>query len=273
MSFRQRKIADYTLDPQKLSANARKYSYTDFPALGFFSSYLATAAGYGDPTGATGDLNYWEIPLNQGGSLWAEYHIKGAGQTILAPRFSSDGTGPNVALDLTSTEGAEYLFGGDVSGRGKHVYTIGTSPAFFAKIALTIADVSGVNPLLFGFRKVEAAQAVYTSYTDYALIGAVTAANPAAIKTATRLNTGTAVIVDTTQTKADATQMTLEVWVDQLGVVTFILDGAFPTVTQSFTFDSGDQVMPILSFLHAATTPGVITLQHFSSGFLSVSRP
>lgn len=280
MSFRQRKIADGTLDFQKLSPNARKYSFTDWPALGTFTSYLSTAAGYGAPTGVTGDLNYWQMPLNQGGSLLSEYHIKGT-QTILAPRYDATGNGPDIGLDQTNGDGLEILYGGDASGRGKHVYTVGqgysstTSNAqgIFAKASFTVAAVAGANPFLFGFRKVQAAQAAYTSYTDYALIGWVTSATPALIQTATRLASGTAAIVSTTQTKANATQITLEVRVDPFGACTFLLDGAFPTVTQSFSFASATQIEPILFFNQTATTTGTLTHQHFSSGFLSVSRP
>lgn len=270
MPFRNRKIAKGTLDPQRQGSTNYKYSFTNFPALGTFTSYLSTAAGYGNPTGVTGDLNYWNMPLNLGGGLLSEYHIKGT-QTILAPRYDATGNGPDIGLDQTNGDGLEILYGGDASGRGKHVFTVGTDAAFFAKASFTVAVVAGANPFLFGLRKVQAAQVAYTSYTDYALIGWVTSATPALIQTATRLASGTAVITSTTQTKANATQITLEVRVDQFGVTTFILDGAFPTVTQSFTFAAATQVEPILFFNQTATLTGALTHQHFSCGYQPVT--
>lgn len=56
---------------------------------------------------------------------------------------------------------------------------------------------------------------------------------------------------------------TLEVKVDINGAVTFAIDGYAPTVTQAFTFDAGDALIPVFGYaLQTADigTPSVLEL-------------
>lgn len=243
--------------PRALSPKNRKYTYTSFPSPG---SWVA-AAGYGNPAGTTGATNHGYLPSDIGGPLHLEYFIKGAGQTLLAPTLADAGL--LVSLDLVNDEGVDYVFGGH-SLRGRHAYTVGTHD-FFAKLSFSVADVSGTDECLFGFRKVEAFGTAHTTYTDYALIGMVAAVGDIVIKT--NLNDGTPVTVDTTQNFADTNTKTFQVSVNKAGVAKFEIDNADPTVgVNGFTFDAGDVLVPTFIFLHAATTPGAVHFTAFEAG-------
>lgn len=211
------------------------------------------------PTGSTGDVN---LMMLQGGEIMQQFII-GAGATIIAPRM--DANGLLISMDLTATEGGEYNFG--VLATNKHQYTIGTSPAFFIEAKVYAADISGLDPLLIGFRKNAANNGTYTSYTDFAAIGAraTTSANKVVI--ATNLNSGGATYTNTTNTWTDATAVTFRVNVSSSGVVTYLINGSAPTTTAAFTFDSTDVVTPFIHYVFGATSPGAINLQSLKIGY------
>ncbi len=211
----------------------------------------------GAPVGTTGATNIMAL---QGGEIWEQF-ILGAGQTIIAPRMSS--TGLLISLDLTSTEGAEYNPG--PRNNTKYSYTIGTTPAFYFEATLNAADVSGCDPLIIGFRKVEANNATFTSYTDYASIG-LSASDGANIWLKTELNAGGTTSTDTTDTWTDGQSKVLKVMVSAAGVVTYSIGGLAPTVTAAFTFDATDVVIPFVRLTHAAVAPGAINWVSFKCG-------
>jgi hypothetical protein len=224
------------------------------------------ANGAGAATGATGDTNLMLLGHNI-----FEYHIKGAGQTIVAPVIGADGL--TISLDLTVAEGIEITAG--ITALSPHAFVVGTDPAFFFKARLKVADASGVNPLLVGFRKAEAYQATYTNYADYAAIGIIGTSATNLIKITTEAAGGGNTDTDTTQTWADGAIKTLEVYVSAAGVVTYKINtgsgagGAAPTVTAAFSFTAGDVVVPFIYMLHAATSPGANQLISWESGFQS----
>jgi len=222
------------------------------------SPILQSAATTGAaPSGATGATN---IMMMQGGEIWEEF-ILGAGQTIIAPRMGADGL--LISLDQADDEGAEFNPG--ARNNTKYSYTIGTSPAFAFEAELTAADVSGCDPLIIGFRKVEANNATFADYTDYASIG-LSATDGANIWLLTELNAGGQTATDTTDTWLDTETKTLKVLVSAAGVVTYTIDGLAPTVTAAFTFDTGDVVIPFVRFLHATVAPGDINWVSFQCG-------
>jgi hypothetical protein len=198
--------------------------------------------------------------LMQGGEVWEEF-ILGAGQTIIAPRMSS--TGLLISLDLTDTEGAEYNPG--ARNNTKYSYTIGTTAAFYFEATLNAADVSGCNPLAIGFRKVEANNATFANYTDYASIG-LSASDGANIWLITELNAGGQTKTDTTNTWTDGQSKTLKVLVSAAGVVTYTIGGVAPVVTAAFTFDATDVVIPFIRLTHATVAPGAINWVSFKCG-------
>ena len=74
------------------------------------------------------------------------------------------------------------------------------------------------------------------------------------------MNSGGNTATDTTQNWADGETHQLEVRVDITGAVTFFIDGYKPTVTQAFTFDAGDEVIPTIYALQTADigTPSLL---------------
>jgi hypothetical protein len=206
------------------------------------------------PSGTTGATNLAAFENNI-----FEYFILGAGQTLVAPSLTADGL--LCSLDLTNNEGVEYSQG--ITARSRMAFTIGTSPAFYLKVGLLVADVSGSDICAVGFRKAaQAYQAAFADYTDKASISK----KNGDIYLVTALNNGSDTETDTTVNWSDATAKVLEVYVSAAGVVTYKIDGAPPTVVAAFTFDTGDVVVPFFHLLHDATTPGAVTIQSWECG-------
>lgn len=190
-------------------------------------------------TGATGETNLILFPNNA-----FEYHVKGAGQTILGPTISASGL--LFTLDGTNDEGVEITQG--ITARCPVAFTVGTSPAFYAKARLIIPDVSGTDDCAFGFRKAEAYQAAIDNYDEMACLNVISGN----ITEETILNNGATVSTDTTLDWADAGEHTLEVYVAADGAVTFKVDGTAVPTSAAYTFGNGEIVVPFLYFLHAA---------------------
>ena len=206
------------------------------------NSMVNTAANTGGvATGATGNIN--NVMLQTGVNMNA--FVIGAGQTILQPIMGANGL--IVSADQTNTEGMEYNF-------PYHQYTIGTSDPFMFELGLYINDMDGASPYVFGFRKVEANNAVMTDYTDYATIGMIAGTSVTEIVTSTELNSGGNTITNTTDLwGGDGTTNTLAVLVDAAGNVTYTINGAAPTNSAAFQFDNGDIVIPFLRVVHSAS--------------------
>lgn len=215
------------------------------------SPILTTAANTaGVATGANGDVNL--MYLQQG--VLMEQFIIGT-QTIIGPRMDTNGL--LVSLDLTVAEGAEYNFGA-ARTNSRHAFTIGTDAAFFFEIGLYINDMDGAAPYVIGFRKSEANNATFASYTDYAAIGMNAASSTTNIVTITELNGGGQTITDTTDAwGGDGSTNTLRVLVDASGNVTYTINGSAPSASAAFQFDTPDVVVPFIHLLHSASATQV----------------
>lgn len=253
--------------PQHLNRGKNKqYTATSFLSPGAWMGSI----GYGDPTAPTAPaLNLGFIPSDIGGTLPIIWTNTGA-QTILAPAWTVSGL--SVAGDLTDTAGVSYQFGTGAENvlLGKHVYTVGTgqgsATTCFAKLTWNEADVSGVTTSFFGFCKVQALQAALTGYTDVAGVGLVGTTGD--IKTRTRLNNGTAVVVDTGLNWADGESHTAVVEVNMMTRSPRItVDSSIVLEYGTFTFDSGDSIVPFFIKVHATTSPGVTLWSLFASGW------
>lgn len=248
------------IPPQALSSANYKYCYDEF-----LYRVIGQAPGGGAATGTAGDINQFVT-----GSVFAypvEMFVIGT-QTIVLPINSTAGL--NVALDQTSTDGAEYIFGATHDGlaKGRFGFTSQTDKPFFMRMKLSIADASGTDALYFGWKKATAANATWaTGATDYACFAILTAADPAVIKTTTRLNSGTATTTTTSATWADAATKTLEVRVDGRGYATFLLGGASVGGEVGFRFDSGDVLVPIFRYTNSADVAGDIILKSLEIGY------
>jgi len=211
------------------------------------------------PTGATGTVNLLGFP-----EMTMEQFVIGAGQTIIAPVM--DATGLLVSGDLTATEGFEYNFGAALD-TSRHAFTIGTDAAFFLEWKFTVADVSGCEPCMIGFRKTEVNNATVTAYTDYAMIGLDAVASVGNVVIKTELNSGGTTNTNTTDAWGDGESHTLQVLVSAAGVVTYTIDGVAPSVTAAFTFDNGDVVAPFFRLTHGAGAPGTVHWETMKCGY------
>jgi hypothetical protein len=243
------KIANDTIRPGKLN---RRYLFEEFLHEPVTSARLGGAA-----TGATGDRNQALFPETA-----FEWHVKGT-QTILTPILTA--VGWDIGMDQTAADGIELTNG--ILPRCPVAFVVGTDAAFFFSAQIKVQDASGANPLLVGFRKAEAYQAVYTGYADYAAIGIVGTSDPNLIKTVTEAAGGGTTTTDTTNTWADAATKTLTVKVSAAGVVTYQINGAAPTAVVAFSFTAGDVVVPFLYFLEAADLAGTVEMISWEVGF------
>lgn len=223
--------------------------YTNFRAnplvqLKVLALGTLNTTGGGAATGAAGDENRMLLA-----DEYFEYHILGT-QTILYPQRAA--TGLDLNMDQTDNDGIEIGNGILEGSRGS--FKIGTDPAFYGKMKFSIADVSGTDDCIFGFRKAADYQANVDDYTDFAGLNVISGD----IKIETALNNAATTTTDTTQNWADGETHTLEVLVSAAGVVTYKIDGAAPTTTAAFTFDDTDVVVPFFYFLNAADVAGAV---------------
>lgn len=211
------------------------------------------------PTGSNGDVNLMYL---QDGCLMEQFII--GSQTIIAPRMTANGL--NIALDNTNAEGAEYNFG--ARNNAKHTYTIGTDAAFFAEATFDVEDLSGCAPLMMGFRKVEANNAVIADYTDYAAIGLNSVTSATNVTILTEINGGGQTATDTTDAwGGDGASQKVGVFVSAAGVVTFQVNGVPASTAPAYTFDSTDNVMFFIHFLNGADVAGEVSLVDLKIGY------
>lgn len=263
-----RNIRDGIIDQTKFNkTRLDKYVRERFDAQ---PSFVAAPLGYGNPAGATGNINIIRTARHQ-----FEWHVKGAAQTILAPVYDlANGLGLNVAQDLTAAEGAEYCLSPQIAAgapeRGGQSFKIGTHDAFGARLTVRSADAGGLNPFFFGWRLItQAYQTALDTYTDFFGFYVVPNAAVGDISLRSKLNNAAAVNTDTTMDLADNVARSFELLVSKTGVVTAKIDaGLYPTVTRTnFQFDTGDVVAPIAFFLHGAAAPGALYFQDYEGGY------
>lgn len=177
------------------------------------------------------------------------------GQTLTGPAW--DNPGIDIAMDQTENDGFEMCSG--IGAANPVKYTVGTDPAFFFKVRMTLTTVAGNDVLLVGFRKREAYQADYNDYDEMAALNMVSGD----INGAQILNNDTTDTDDTGDDWADGETHTLCVKVSSAGVVTYEIDDADPTTDPSaFTFDGAEVVVPFIHYLHDSTkNAGMVVLE------------
>jgi hypothetical protein len=195
-------------------------------------------------------------------------HYKPIGTaTILGPMAAA--LGLDIVLDKTNNEGVQYIPGGLYGPWRTTIESTAGSEAsitkgLFLRARFIIADVSGTDDFAVGFRKAEATQAAVDDYDEAAFLNVISGD----IKIETILNNAATVTLDTTLNWADGEEHELEIRVTGKGVVSFLVDGATPTVSKTFTFDDGEVLVPFIYFLNDATTPGVVNLTKLEIGSL-----
>ncbi len=222
----------------KLSEAAKKGRYAYYN--GDRQPQLSAANGYSDPAGSTGTLAKGIIPGTF--PLAFDYFALGAGQTLLGPLFNTAGKGLEVSGDQTVDEGYEFVFG-TADARGPHTVTVGAENAFL-RMYLTIEDVSDLDVVAVGFRKLEALQASILDYDEAAYFDVVSGD----IKVSTILNAAANVVTDTGENWAD--NETHELLVAVIGRrVIFYLDGSPAPGVPEYNFDAGEVIVPFARHL------------------------
>lgn len=230
----------------------QKYLFDNF-AVNPMSSKL----GGGAPSGAAGDTNILYTAFGQ-----YEQTVIGT-QTVLAP--SIDSFGLNLAQSATASSGSEITAG--QTALSNFAFTVGEQAAFFLQSVFQIATAAGCNPLLIGFRKIQAFSASLASYTDFASIGIVGTAGH--VQTQTQLASGGLVATDTTNIATDGSTVEFRINVSSTGVVTYQYNYQPPTVVAAFTFNSGDIVIPFVRFTEGATPTIQASCNYLECGFQS----
>ena len=228
-----------------------QYSEDTASMINFFQAGgVAGSILGGAPTGVTGDENIYS-----NGEATLHSHVLGT-QTLLAPIYAAGGL--NIAQDLVNNDGMEYS--APIQAGSQKSFVVGEEEFSFA-VTFNIADVSGTDDCAVGFRLKADYAANIDDYTDSAVLNVISGN----ITIETILNNAATTVTDTTNDWADAESHTLEVAVDLDGAVTYKIDNADPIVSAAFSFDAADEVIPYFHFLHAATSPGAITLEKWAS--------
>lgn len=233
-----------------------------------------------------------EVTTIQHGSLGPPIEMYQTTAQTLQPVVGAGG-GLVLDGDQVDNESAEFVIGGN-SLRNPLAMTVGTDPDFFFRARLGITDASGSDQLLVGWRKVQS-YLVPTSfiaagdpgYTDYFGVGFAHAkANPNPVYTSSDLNdSGSAATQALSFTWADTKIHDLEVRV-RGGKAYVLINGiragnpvakdalgaaitSQTTVTgPSFTFDSGDVLVPFIFVRQDADLLDAVELYEYEVGHL-----
>ena len=246
-----------------------KYRYSDVINRRYWDKYffssmsnnpVTTKVGGGAAAGAAAEL---DVFLDDK-SRFEQFNI--VGNTNLGPQIDSTAFGLNLAPDATSTHGVEINTGS--TALNNFTFLIDTSGnttnAFFFKGQFKVATVAGCT-IEMGFRKVQANNASLASYTDFAAIGSVAGE----FETQTQIATGGVITTDTTQAAANATMFQLNVLVDNMGNVTYQINGVAPVTTVAYQFANGITVMPFLRIIQNVTTTAYAACNYLECGFQS----
>jgi hypothetical protein len=215
---------------------------------------ISAKVGGGAATGTAGDNNVLFTQLN----AW-QWNVIGT-QTILAP--SNDSFGLNLVQDANAGDGIELCLGQDANNPA--TYIVGESNAISFEMNFKCNDVSGVNPLIIGLRKVQSFNATLSTYTDFVALGIVGTA--AKFQIETQIASGGVVTTDTTQVAQDNVQFRLKINVSSTGVVTYQINSQTPTVVAAYTFANGLQIMPFIRMVEASDVAEQCSTNYFSLG-------
>ena len=176
-------------------------------------------------------------------------------------RLDGDQTSPFVvqggALDIDGSgiddEGVEIILAEAAAPVGGWV-EVGTSPAMFMRVSVTMTSVSGTDNFYVGWRKSEAFvdNLVIATYDTYAVHLINSNAGNLVIQTGDDTSDGTDENANNA-TFADAETIVFEVRIATDGGVTFFTDGVLD-VESSATggFDAGDIAFPVIGLLNAS---------------------
>lgn len=239
-----RSIRDGAIIPGKVLEDvfAGKHFKQLFPSA---LPHSVAADGYGDPTGATGNANLVRF-FGGFGQMDALTHVKGAGQTLLAPTNDATNGYLLAGLDIVAAEGIEYVLGGMRTINNPFAVKCGDVdyPAMFVRLRMVVPTVANAAECAVGFVKAETAQANLDDYDELFCLNL----QAGTLNRESILNGAGTVTVDTGQTVADGIEFTLEVQVRARRAEGF-LNGMPVSAGALFSFDADEIVVPFLFFL------------------------
>lgn len=220
--------------------------------------------GYADPTGATGDFNF--LHFHGLAPMDAVYHIKGLGQTLLAPTVDSTNGYLLAGLDAVASEGVEYILGALQTAQNPLKCLIGTSPNKFLRVKFKAGTVANVGELAVGWRLAEAAQANLDDYNDLACLN-LQAGN---VKVETILNgaaTVTSPAAGGITTVADGVETEFEVWIVG-GKARYFINGDPVQIAPVYTFRDAINVVPTIFWLQNGSGGSTFGITEIECGSL-----
>ena len=229
-----------------------------------------------------GVFKFTDIPLigaNDGsdGAEYMHYYVDSGlklfvyniGAKAAGSSVTGNDNGVNYSYDATNNECIQWSLAdanstGYTKGREAQKYTIGDFP-FYARVKLTIEDVSETDFCGFGLRKVEAFQADVNDYDEMVAMNC----NAGDIQVASiKNNASTAVQVnlDGGTNWVNREIHTFTVGVSKSGYCEIEYDDVPKPMNPTFTFDNGDVVTPFFYFLHSTNSTAGVTLIELEHG-------
>jgi|WetSurSiteA1Bulk_404760.scaffolds.fasta_scaffold03632_2 hypothetical protein len=268
MPFTERPLTKWY--PYYLADSVRKkagYLYDDFKGGSPFMWTNATTV----PSLPTASITQVDSIITPAGNY---YHFYQTSEQTILPAFVAGG-GLDLACDEVNNEVCELVPGGN-DAASSLARVIGTSPDFFIKAKITLADASGSDQAIIGWRKQEAFAVPVSflttgdpTYTDVIGIGfAGTKADPNPIRMVKDLNdAGSCTVQAASFTWADTLTHVLEMRVIGRRAYFYIngcilgskisRDGDNNSITAqntvsgpNWSFDSGDTVIPFIFVRH-----------------------
>lgn len=279
-----------TIYPYQLNDNIKKHKYYYESFKDGHKPFLYTVSATGIPavaTSAAGQGVVHEMQTPYG--YWQVFNT--TDQAVLP--FCTAGTGLDVSCDLVENEAVELVPGGNFA-HSNLKFVVGTDSNFFMRVKWKITDVSGADQFIgAGFRKQEAF-AVPTSllttgdgiYTDFFGVG-FSEEDGVDVKTMSDLNNGgSTTVTDTGFDTTDSEVIVLEVRVYGGSPRVYIngiqignpiaVDGDGTAITSqatvataSFTFDSGDTLVPFIFLRHDDEIMNAACIQEITIGHLT----
>ena len=214
-------------------------------------------ASTGIPIGATGDENSITFP-----DATLEHHILGAGQTIIVPHW--DTSGLDLVQDIANDEGSEIA--ASVEDKSPVEGVVGKTPISF-RAAISVGDITDLNPFFVGLRKKEAFQADYLDYDEAAGFSIKDATGVTKDIYIQNIFNSTANTADDTLVNwADAEERVFEIRVAVDGTTKFFINDVEYTsvVTTAMVFDAGEVLIPcVYQLAEGAADSGVTVTKWF----------
>jgi len=211
----------------------------------------------------------WEAPALGVSLMTFADGVKLAHVALLAQDIGPDmdANGLDISGDQTDNDGVEIL-GGMYGASGRPMIP-GVDPAFkFCVSIAEVEDVSGYDDIWIGWRDTTPPNATFNSYNSYAAVGWDASAD-GDLHTETEDDGGGTTTTDITVTAIADTEGRDDICilVSDTGVVTYEIDGTVPSDAVSYTFDSGEPIIPFMTYLHTSDVGGELVIDEWEVSY------